>query len=117
MLPPLRRPPFPALLVLACLSVAVPSEAQIIAAVAANAQYAMEELKADFGKSSGAVVQTVYGASGILAAQIKNGAPFDVFVSADMDYPDSLARWGYATANAHPYAYGKLVLWTIKDED
>lgn len=117
MRPPLRRPPFPVLLVLACLSVAFPSEAPITAAVAANVRYAMEELKADFGKSSRGAVQTVYGASGILAAQIKKGAPFDVFVSADMAYPDSLARWGYAVANPHPYAYGKLVLWTIKEWD
>ena len=51
MRPPLRRSPFPALLVLACLSVVFPSEAQITAAVAANVRYAMEELKADFGKS------------------------------------------------------------------
>lgn len=115
MRPPLRRPRFPALLLLACLY--APVRAQITVAVAANVQYAMEELKADFGKTSGGVVQTVYGASGILAAQIKNGAPFDVFVSADKDFPDSLVRWGYAAANPKPYAFGKLVLWTIKQWD
>ncbi|MBW8889113.1 MAG: molybdate ABC transporter substrate-binding protein [Fibrobacteres bacterium] len=90
---------------------------QFTAAVAANVQFAMEELKADFKKSAGVEVKTVYGSSGKLAAQIKNGAPFDVFISADMDFPDSLAKWGYASAKPKPYAYGKLVLWTMRDSD
>ncbi len=103
---------------LACLALAVlPTTAQITAAVAANVQFAMEEMKAEIKKSQGIDIKTVYGSSGKLAAQIKNGAPFDVFVSADMDFPDSLAKWGYATAKARPYAFGKLVLWTTKDLD
>jgi molybdate transport system substrate-binding protein len=76
----------------------------------------MEEMNADL-KTTGMDVKTVYGSSGKLAAQIRNGAPFDVFVSADMEFPDSLAKWGLAAARARPYAYGKLVLWTIKDLD
>jgi molybdate transport system substrate-binding protein len=96
---------------------AFPAAAQITAAVAANVRYAMEELVADFAKPAGAEVKTVYGASGQLAAQIRNGAPFDVFVSADMEYPDSLARRGYAAAPPRPYAFGKLVFWTMKDLD
>jgi molybdate transport system substrate-binding protein len=91
--------------------------AQITAAVAANVQFAMEDLKADFKKATGIDVKAVYGSSGKFVAQIKNGAPFDVFVSADMDFPDSLSKWGYAAAKAKPYAYGKLVLWTLKDYD
>ena len=91
--------------------------APITVATAANVQYAMEELKADFGKATGIGVRSIYGASGKLTAQIRNGAPFDVFVSADMDYPDSLHAWGYAEARPRPYAYGKLVLWTIRDLD
>ena len=91
-----------------------PAHAQITAAAAANVQYAMEDLRADYRKSSGTEVKAVYGSSGKLAAQIANGAPFDVFVSADMDFPDSLARLGYATGKPRPYAYGKLVLWTTK---
>ncbi|MEO6094127.1 MAG: molybdate ABC transporter substrate-binding protein [Fibrobacteria bacterium] len=88
---------------------------QITVATAASVQFTMEELKADFKKSSGIDVKTVYGASGMLSTQIKYGAPFDLFVSADMDFPDSLHKWGYAPAKAKPYAYGKLVLWTLKD--
>lgn len=92
-----------------------PCFAQITAAVAANVRFAMEELKADFKKSSGVEVKTVYGASGKFVSQIRSGAPFDVFVSADMDYPDTLQVWGYAAAKPKAYAYGKLVLWTLKD--
>lgn len=91
--------------------------AQLTAAVAANVQFAMEEIKADFRKSSGVEVKTVYGASGKLATQIKNGAPFDIFISADMDYPDSLHKWGLASGKTMPYAYGKLVIWTLKNID
>lgn len=90
---------------------------QLTVATAANVQFAMEELKADFKKATGIEVKTVYGASGKFVTQIRNGAPFDVFVSADMDFPDSLHKWGYATGKPAPYAYGKLVLWTMKDLD
>lgn len=96
---------------------ALPAAARITAAVAANVQYAMEELAAGFDKATGADVKTIYGSSGKLAAQIRNGAPFDIFVSADMDFPDSLHRWGCAAAEPRPYAYGKLVLWTAKGLD
>lgn len=104
----------PRLLALALLSLAAAARAQITAAVAANARYAMEDLKADFRKSAGIEVKTVYGSSGKLTAQIRNGAPFDVFVSADTDFPDSLYKWGYAAQKPRVYAYGALVLWTLR---
>jgi molybdate transport system substrate-binding protein len=74
----------------------------------------MEEIEAGFLESTGIEVKAVYGASGRLASQILNGAPFDVFVSADMEFPDSLHRKGFAAAAPRPYAYGKLVVWTSK---
>jgi len=88
--------------------------ARITAAAAASLQYALEEMKAGYLASTGVEVRAVYGSSGKLAAQIRNGAPFDVFLSADMEFPDSLAKWGYASARPKPYAYGKLVLWTTR---
>ncbi|MDD5674031.1 MAG: molybdate ABC transporter substrate-binding protein [Chitinivibrionales bacterium] len=94
-----------------------PSVAQITVATAANMQYAMEDLKNVFTKSTGVKAAAVYGASGNLLAQIKNGAPFDLFVSADVAYPDSAFKWGYAAAKPRIYAYGVLVFWTMKDLD
>ena len=91
--------------------------AQITVAVAANVQFAMEKIKAEFKQASGIDVKTVYGSSGKLCTQIKNGAPFDLFVSADMDFPDSLYKWGYAAQKPKTYAFGKLVLWTTAKLD
>lgn len=91
--------------------------AQITVACAANVQFAMEEIKVAFEKSTGAQVKTIYGASGVISAQIKNGAPFDVFVSADTDFPDSLVVHGFADGKLGVYAYGTVVLWTAKNID
>jgi molybdate transport system substrate-binding protein len=106
-----------AIAAIAALGLAATAFPQITAAVAANVQFAMEELRADFKQSTGIEVKAAYGASGKFTTQIRNGAPFDVFVSADMDFPDSLYKWGYAGEKPRPYAYGKLVLWTLKDFD
>lgn len=85
-------------------------------AVAANVQYAFGEVQAAFQKQSGHEIRPVYNSSGKFAAQIMHGAPFDVFLSADMDYPQQLHSAGHAAAPAI-YAYGALVLWTMKDLD
>lgn len=88
---------------------------KLVIAVAANAQFAMEAMKAAFEKRSDATVELVVGSSGKLTTQILQGAPYDVFVSADMKYPDTLFQAGMATSAPIPYAYGTLVLWTVKD--
>jgi molybdate transport system substrate-binding protein len=87
--------------------------AQITVACAANLQFAMEEIKASFEKT-GIQVKTIYGASGMLASQIRNGAPYDLFVSADMSFPESLFVWKYAIERPKIYVFGKLVLWSAK---
>jgi molybdate transport system substrate-binding protein len=56
-------------------------------------------------------VSIVYGASGRLTAQILNGAPFDFFMSADMDFPQRLADEGAAVSEPRIYSYGRIVLW------
>jgi len=90
---------------------------QITVATAANMKFAMEELRADFSTTRGIAVKAVYGSSGKIVTQIKNGAPFDIFVSADVGYADSAVKWGYGVSKPKIYAYGKLALWTMKHLD
>ena len=86
-------------------------------AVAANVQYAFEELKTEFQQETGIIINPIIGASGKFTAQIENGAPFDVFLSADMDYPQALAKKGLTYSAPKIYAYGTLVIWTLNDID
>jgi len=95
----------------------IPLAAQITVVCAANVQYAMEQIKTAFETSTGFHVKTIYGASGILASQIKNGAPYDVFVSADTEFPDSLVAHGFGAGKPAVYALGTVVLWTAKNID
>ena len=90
---------------------------EITVAAAANVQYALEELKAEFEKNSDIKLKMIIGSSGKLTAQIENGAPFDVFISADMEYPEVLHKEGLTYQPPKIYAYGTLVLWTLKDLD
>lgn len=89
---------------------------KISVAAASNLVYALDALTAGFAQAAPEVaVTTATGASGSLVAQIKNGAPFDVFLSADLDYPRALVASGHAdAASLTTFAIGRLVLWTTK---
>lgn len=91
----------------------MPEKLQI--AVAANMQFAMKDLTKKFTEQSGIECETVISSSGKLTAQIKQNAPYDVFVAADMKYPTELFKEGFTTAKPEVYANGKLVLWTMSD--
>lgn len=84
-------------------------------AVAANAQFVMEPLREAFQKQSGVQIESIVSSSGKLTTQIQQGAPFDVFLSADMDYPNALHQQGLTTTQPIVYAYGSLVLWTLSE--
>jgi molybdate transport system substrate-binding protein len=92
-------------------------QAQVTAAVAANLQFAFEEVKTAFQKKTGLETKAVYGASGKLQSQIRSGAPFDLFVSADTEWPDSLVKSNHAVGTPRLYAYGRVVLWTTSGID
>lgn len=82
-------------------------------AVAANAQFVMEPLRIAFQKKTGIAVDAIVNSSGKLTTQIQQGAPYDVFLSADMAYPQTLFKAGLTVAAPVAYAYGSLVLWTL----
>lgn len=84
-------------------------------ATAANMQFVMIELTDTFKKKTGIACETILGSSGKLTAQIVAGAPYDVFVSADMKYPQALHEKELTLAAPKVYAAGSLVLWTAED--
>ena len=84
-------------------------------AVAANAQFAMEAIETAFEEATNKNIEIVIGSSGKLTAQIKQGAPYDVLVAANMKYPNYLYQEGLATTNPKVYTLGALVIWTIAD--
>ncbi|KAA6436652.1 molybdate ABC transporter substrate-binding protein [Dyadobacter flavalbus] len=88
-----------------------PSE-KIVVATAANVQYVMKEIQKEFEKESGKQLQIVTGSSGKLTTQIREGAPFDVFVSADTKYPNEVFNNGGSDEKPKVYALGTLVLWS-----
>jgi molybdate transport system substrate-binding protein len=86
-------------------------------AIAANLKYVFDDLAAEFKKETGIKVQGIPNASGKISTQVRSGAPFDLFMSADMEFPEGLYKDGYAVTPPKVYAYGLLVLWTQKDVD
>jgi molybdate transport system substrate-binding protein len=85
---------------------------KLTVAAAANVQFVMAELVKDFDSTTGIKTDIILNSSGKLTAQIKEGAPYDVFVSADMKYPEELYKSGFAIDSPKVYANGLLVLWT-----
>jgi molybdate transport system substrate-binding protein len=89
------------------------AKAQLIVAIAANVQYAMKELTNEFKKETGINVSIIIGSSGELTAQIIEGAPYDIFISADMKYANVLYHKSAAIDSPKVYATGALVIWSM----
>jgi molybdate transport system substrate-binding protein len=107
------------IMALCILYAAIPVSAQnakVTVAVAANMQYAIKTLKTQFEKETGIQVELILGSSGKLTQQIQEGAPFDVFISADTKYPLTLFQNKFATDSPKVYANGVLVLWSTKSD-
>jgi len=89
---------------------------EIRIAAAADLQFAMGELGEKFEKQSGTKVNVTYGSSGNFFSQMQNGAPFDLFFSADIEYPRRLEAAGLAQPGTLcEYAVGRIVIWTPAD--
>src|SRR5271154_1500372 len=94
---------------------AAPAQTLKVAA-AADLQFAMQDLAKEFEKNSNVKIDVIYGSSGNFFSQIQNGAPFDLFFSADMEYAKKLDAAGLAEPGTlSRYAVGRLVLWTPAD--
>ena len=106
------------LMVLACgvlVGCLVPnaSAADITIAAASDLSFAFKEIVTEFEKTTGSHVKLTLGSSGNFYAQIQNGAPFDLYFSADIGYPKKLEEAGLTLPGSlYPYAVGRIVLWT-----
>jgi len=101
------------LILLAVAGCSVPGHRPVLTVgAAADLQFALDEIARDF---QAAEVRPTYGSSGNLFSQIQNHAPFDVFLSADINYPRRLAESGGAVANSiFTYGTGHIVVWVPK---
>jgi molybdate transport system substrate-binding protein len=89
--------------------------ADIYVASAANLTYAMPELIKEFKKENpGAKVKVILSSSGKLTAQIMHGAPYDIFLSANMKYPEALYKKGFAKKKPQIYAKGAIAVFSVK---
>ena len=88
----------------------------VVGSAASDLQAALPAIAAQFERDTGRKVAATFGSSGNFFTQIQNGAPFDVFLSADIDYPRRLERDGLVEPGTlYEYATGRLVLWTRRD--
>jgi len=89
---------------------------EITVAAAADLQFAMQDVATRFQNETGKTVNPIYGSSGNFFQQIQNGAPFDVFFSANLDYPKKLDAAGLVEPGSYyQYAKGKIVMWVPKE--
>lgn len=91
------------------------TQQEILIAAAADLKFAMDSLITVFSANNpGIPVKASYGSSGNFFAQISNGAPFDLFFSADLDYPKKLESQNLTLTPLKQYATGQIVLWSKK---
>ena len=110
-LPTLRRS-----LILTALLAGAAHADTVSVAVAANFTAPMQKIAAEFAKDTGHKAELSFGATGKFYAQISNGAPFGILLSADDTTPAKIAREGKGVADSRfTYAVGKLVLWSKQD--
>jgi molybdate transport system substrate-binding protein len=89
---------------------------EITVAAAADLQFALQDIAARFHKETGNSVRLIYGSSGNFFQQLQNGAPFDMFFSANLDYPRKLQADALVEPDSYyQYAIGKIVIWVPND--
>jgi len=104
---------FVALCFLLSLGVSAHAAEEITIAAASDLNFAFKDLVAQYEKTTGNTVKLTLGSSGNFYAQLQNGAPFDLYFSADIGYPKKLEEAGVTVPGSlYRYALGRIVLWT-----
>lgn len=92
---------------------ATPAQAVTRIAAASQLRFVMDDIAQQYREQfPDNRIDVQYGSSGRFHAQIINGAPFDVYLSADMEYPAEVAEAGFAASRVFPYAVGRLAIWS-----
>ncbi len=103
------------LLVFVALSSGPAQSQRLLIAAASDLKYALDTLVLIFRQSHPNInVDVVYGSSGKLYEQISHGAPFDLYFSADIEYPRKLSSNGFAASEVITYGKGRIVFWSLK---
>lgn len=103
----------PVLIACSLLFAATVHAEKITVAAAADLKFAMDEIVATFKQANPAdQVDVIYGSSGKFHTQIQQGAPYDLYFSADIAFARELAKAGFAASEVKPYAFGRIVLWS-----
>jgi molybdate transport system substrate-binding protein len=93
---------------------AQPQTGTIRIAAASDLKFAMDSIIRTFSQTHPGKIETTFGSSGKLSEQIIHGAPFDIFFSADISYPERLRVEKKTASGIYPYAKGRIVLWSAK---
>ena len=96
------------------LSMGCYGQGKILVAAASDLKFALDSVASVFRKKNPGTVEITYGSSGKLFEQISNGAPFDLFFSADIEYPNKLKEKGLTASDIYIYGVGRIVVWSKK---
>ena len=85
---------------------------RILIGAASDLKFALDSIIQIFNQADSRTINVTYGSSGKLYEQISNGAPFDLYFSADISYADLLKEKGFAASEVYPYGIGRIVIWS-----
>lgn len=93
------------------------AESSLTIAAAADLRFALDDILSHYrAQHPDARIEVIYGSSGKMTTQILNGAPYDIFFSADIAFPERLYREGFAVTEPNVYAIGRIVIWSRRQD-